>query len=52
MTYADFCIANLTANMPHYLGEDIMNGFPKLLDHCKRVQALPGVKEWIAKHAK
>jgi hypothetical protein len=54
LTFADFemaCMMDLLNNGKyHGIRVGIGATLPKALhDHCARVEALPGVKEWIAK---
>jgi hypothetical protein len=51
LTYADFCVANMMGMYERFGGDT--NLFPPpLQDLRKRVEELPGVKEWIAKRPK
>jgi len=51
LTYADFCVANMMGMYERFGGDPKLFS-PPLQDLRKRVEELPGVKEWIAKRPK
>lgn len=48
MTMADLCVYEVLTNAVQK-DSKIMDGFPKLVEHRKRVASLPKIKEYLDK---